>query len=186
MRRRVLPFLAILTFLVAWGSGVQNSFATLAVGREKGTTVSSDDPTYRLYDLLDKSYDGKLTDFYLLADVYQDADHPGTDLQHILRVQYNKSLFFGKFRAYVRSIAKPTPEQLKDYTPQQLFNFGSDSERFDKIEPGAFGQKGDLYLRANGDRPLASAPVTPEVQAAYQKFLNQYLLPALSKGKSSN
>lgn len=186
MRRRFFPFLARVTLLVMCLAGVQNSFATFAGGREKTAAVSKDDPTYRVYDLLDKSYEGKLADFYLLADVYQDADHPGTELQHVLRVQYDKSLFFGKFRIQVRSLAKLTPDQLKSYTLEQLYDFASDSEKFEKIEPGTFGQKGDLYLRANGDRPLASAPVTPEIQAAYQKFLNQYLLPALSKGKSPN
>jgi hypothetical protein len=153
--------------------------------REKSAPISPNDPTAKLFGILDNNYDGKLTDFYILADVYKDADHPDQEWQHILRVEYDKKLFFGKFRILVRTISKPTADQLKTYSVKQMFDFGSDSAKYEKIDIGPFGQKGDLYLRAEGDMPLASAPITPEVQSTYEKYLTQYLTPALSKPKSS-
>lgn len=151
--------------------------------KEKKQVVSPDDPTYRVFNLLDTSYGGKLADFYLFGDVYADPDHPGQELQHILRVEYDKKLFFGKFRIYARAVAKPTEAQLKAYTVKEFFNFASDSEKFEKIDAGPFGQKGDMYMVATDDGPLASAPITPEAQAAYQKLLTQYVIPALEKNK---
>ncbi len=150
--------------------------------KEKSRGVDANDPTYRLYQLLDTSYAGKLSDFYLLADTLKDPTNPQQELQHVLRAEYDKSRFFGRFRIYVRSVSRPTAEQLKTYTPKQIYDFGgSDSEKFEKIESGPFGKTGDLYLRSTDDRPLASAPVTDEIQKQYDFFVVQYLLPALQK-----
>lgn len=181
MRQSRFPFQAMATLMVALVAGQPARIGA----REREQPTSADDPTSKLFTLLDSSFAGKLKDFYLLADVYKDGDHEGEELQHVLRVEYDKNLFFGKFKIYVRSISKPTDEQLKAYTTKQLYDFGSDSEKFEKIGPGSFGQKGDLYLRATNDMPLASAPITPEVQATYQKFLTEYLIPAVEKSKRS-
>ncbi len=152
------------------------------LAKEKVQAVDTNDPTYRLFLLLDSTRGGKLADFYLLADVYKDPKNPDQELQHVLRVDYDKNRFFGKFRIYVRSVAKLTPEQLGTYTPEKVYEFGaSDSEKFEKIEPAPFGQRGDLYLRAEDDRPLSSAPITEDVKKAYEVYLTQYVLPALQK-----
>jgi hypothetical protein len=155
------------------------------MAKEKNPPIPANDPTAKLFNLLDNSYDGKLSDFYVFADVYQNPAHPDQEWQHILRAEYNKNLFFGKFKIYVCGISKPTDAQLKTYTVKQMYDFGSATAKFEKIAAGPFGEKGDLYLRAEGDRPLASAPITPEVQAAYDKYLTQYLIPALEKQKTS-
>jgi hypothetical protein len=153
-----------------------------ALAKAKQPAVSSDDPTYQLYQLLDSSRGGKLHDFYLLADIYKDPTDPTNELQHVLLVDYDKSRFFGRFRIYVRSVGKLTPEQLKTYTPKQIYDFGEeDEEEFEKINPGPFGQPGDMYLRATSAGPLASAPITDDVRNQYDSYLTQYILPALKK-----
>ncbi len=140
------------------------------------------DPTSRLFQLLDNSYDGKLNDLYLLADVYSDPANPGKQYQRVLRVDYDKSRFFGRFRIFVRSVAKLTPTQLQTYTPQQIYDFGEkDSAKFEKINPGPFGQNGDLYLQANGNGPLQTAPITENVRQQYDFLLTKYILPAVEK-----
>ena len=154
--------------------------------RGKTQPVPSDDPTLKLFTLLDSSFAGKLADFYLLGDVYKGADHPDQELQHVLRVEYNKNVFFGKFKIDVRGIGKPTEEQLKIYSIQQFYDGGSEAERFAKLEAGPFGREGDLYVYTKGDAPLASAPITPEVQAEYQRLLTQYVIPALEKKKAAD
>jgi hypothetical protein len=155
------------------------------MAKEKNPPIPANDPTARLFSLLDNSYDGKLSGFYVFADVYKDPDRPDQEWQHILRAEYNKNLFFGKFKIYVCSISKPTEDQLKTYTIKQMYDFGSVSAKFEKIAAGPLGQKGDLYLRAEGDNPLATVPITPEVQATYEKYVTQYLIPALEKQKTS-
>jgi hypothetical protein len=154
------------------------------MAKEKNPPIPANDPTMKLFNLLDNSYDGKLSGFYVFADVYKDPAHPDEEWQHILRAEYNKNLFFGKFKVYVCSISKPTEAQLKTYTIKQMYDFGSVSAKFEKISAGPLGQTGDLYLRAEGDNPLAIAPITPEVQATYDKYLTQYLMPALEKQKT--
>ena len=154
--------------------------------KQKGPVVSPDDPTVKLFDLLNNSFEGKLADYFLLADVYHDPANAGKELQHVLRVEYDKTRYFGRFRIYARSLAKPTPDQIKAYTPKQLYDFASDSMKFEKIEAGPIGMQGDLYLQSDGNKPLASAPITPEVQSTYEKLVKDYLLPALSKEKGSN
>jgi hypothetical protein len=149
--------------------------------REK-PTVSPDDPTYQLYQLLDNSYGGMLKDFYVLADIYADPQKPGNQLQHVLRVDYDKSHFFGRLRIQVRSVGKLTPAQLKTYDPKQIYDFAEQDEaEFAKINPGPLGQTGDLYMHTKGNRPLAPAPVTAKVTKQYDTFITEYILPALKK-----
>jgi hypothetical protein len=57
-------------------------------------------PTYRLFKLLDHSYDGKLAGFWVVADTYTDPNQPGEALQHVLilvapNVNSAASRFFG-------------------------------------------------------------------------------------------
>jgi hypothetical protein len=151
--------------------------------KDKTPAVNPNDPTYKLYARLDSGHNGKLDEFYFLADEFKDSEHPGETWQHVILAEYNKSLFFGKFKMTVHSISKPTPDQLKVYTVKALYDFGSDSEKFAKINPGPLGQEGDLYMVAKGDNPMKSAPITPDVQAEYEKYVSQYLLPALEKSK---
>ena len=185
MRKPSRGLWALTSSVVFLGISLAIPGAGHASKKQKSPSVPPDDPTVKLFDLLNNSFKGKLADYYLLADVYEDPASPGKELQHVLRVQYDKNLYFGKFRIYARSLAKPTPDQVKAYTPQQLYDFASESIKFEKIIPGPIGMEGDLYLQSNGNSPLASAPITPEIQATYEKLVKDYLLPALSKEKAS-
>jgi len=154
----------------------------LHFAKEKPPTISPDDLTLRLYQLLDTSYGGKLSDFYVIGDVYKDPKTPDKELQHIFKAEYEKVRAFGKFRLYVRSVDKLTPGQLKDYTPKQIYEFANeDVEKFTKTEPGPFGKTGDLYLQATPDGPLATAPITDGIRKEYEAYITQYLFPALEK-----
>ena len=172
---RRLP-LAIAVVVVACSANPALSYA-----RQKGESVNPDDPTYQLFQLLDNSYGGKLTNFCLIADTYADPTHPGQMLQHVLQVDYDKDRFFGRFRIYVRGVSQLTPAQLKEYTPGQIYGFGSDVAKFEKINPGPLGETGDLYFRATVDGALASAPITEDVTREYDLLLTQYVLPALDR-----
>jgi hypothetical protein len=153
-----------------------------ALAKEKTVPVDANDVTFRLFQLLDTAYAGKLTDFYVIADVYKDPHNPSEELQHVLRADYDKNRGFAKLSLYVRSVGKIAPEQMKAYTPKDFYEFGlADQEKFMKTEPGPLGRPGDTYLRAEGDRPLATAPITDEVRKTYEFFLVQHLLPALQK-----
>lgn len=150
--------------------------------KHKKAPVSPDDPTYQIYQLLDNSYGGKLSDFYLLANVYADPQNPKVQLQRVLRVEYNKDQYFGRFRIYVRSVGKLTPAQLKTYSVEQIYHFGqSDDAEFEKIDPGPLGQSGDLYLKATNGGPLAPATITDQVRQEYESLITDYILPALKK-----
>ena len=151
--------------------------------KEKASQISPDDPTVRLYNLLDTKFSGKLEDFVLLADVVNDPKNPGQPQQHVLLVDYNKGRAFGKLNIHVRTVAQLTPEQLKTYTPKQIYDFGeSDTAKFTKTDPGPFGRPGDVYFASAADGgAMGTAPTTPEVQAQYEQFVTQYLLPALEK-----
>ncbi len=150
--------------------------------REKNRSSDPNDPTIRLFELLDNSYEGKLPDFYLLGDTLKNASSPDEELQHVLRLQYDKNRTFGRMTLHVRTLKKMEPEQLKTYTAKQIYEFGEeDSEKFVKSDAGPLGKTGDMYLRANGDRPLASAPITDEARKTYEQLLTQYLIPALQK-----
>jgi hypothetical protein len=155
----------------------------LHFAKEKKTqTVSPDDLTLRLFQLLDSSYGGKLSEFYVVGDIFKDPKNPDRELQQILKAEYDKGSNFMKLRIYVRRVDKLTPDQLKDYTPKQVYEFGdSDVEKFTKTEPGPFGRTGDLYFQAVDDGALATAPITDEVRKEYETYVGQWLLPALEK-----
>lgn len=171
--------LTITVLLAAHLFGIR---ANYLLAKEKLPPVGPDDATLRLFHLLDTSRGGKLADFYILADVYRDPTNPNDEFQHVLRAEYDKNRGFGKLNLHVRAVGKMAPEQLKSYTPKEIYEFGvADAEKFVKTEPGSFGRPGDVYLRAEGERPLASAPVTDEVRKVYETFILQHLLPALEK-----
>ncbi len=163
---------------VAWGLWVGGGGA---YAKKKDHQIDTNDPTYQLYHLLDSTYGGKLTNFYLVADTYTDPKTPNQKFQHVLSVEYDKNLFFGRFKIQVRSVAQLTPDQLKTYTTKQIYDFGSDSEKFEKINPGPFGQEGDAYFRVVDDEPMTTAPITDDVRKEYETFLTAYILPALQK-----
>jgi hypothetical protein len=143
---------------------------------------AEDGATVRLFQVLDSTRNGKLEDFYLLADLYKDAGKPDEQFHHVLRVEYDKSRAFGKLRLYVRSVGQMTDEQLSAYSPKQIYDFGeADQEKFVKTSTGSFGGSGDLYLRAGTDTPLATAAVTDEARKEYETFVTQHILPALQK-----
>ena len=151
--------------------------------RERKPAVGPDDATLHLYNLLDSRFDGKLKDFCLLGDIVSDPKNPGEPQQHILCTDYDKARGFGKLQIHVRTVAQPTPEQLKAYTPKQIYDFAeSDDQRFTKSDPGPMGAVGDVYVvPTQPGGPLASAAITPEVQAQYERYVTQYLMPALEK-----
>ena len=150
--------------------------------KRKKPAVSPNDPTYMIYQLLDDSYGGKLTNFYLLAGIYADPQDPASQLQRVLRVDYDKGRYFGRFRIYVRSVGKLTPEQAKTYSSKQIYDFGENDEaEYEKIDPGPLGQKGDLFLQATSSGPLAPAALTSEVNERYSLLITKYILPALQK-----
>lgn len=150
--------------------------------KEKPPTISPDDLTLRLFQLLDTSYGGKLSEFYLIGDVYRDPKTPDKELQHVFKVEYDKDKAFGRLRLYVRSVDKLTPGQLRDYTPKQVYDFAEeDVEKFTKTDPGPFGKTADLYFQASANGPLATAPITDEARREYEAYVSQWLLPALAK-----
>ncbi|HEV2245555.1 MAG TPA: hypothetical protein VGW37_02780, partial [Terriglobia bacterium] len=156
--------------------------APSAWAKRKHDSVNPDDPTYKLYQLLNDSSGGKLTDCYLLANLYPDPLDPSNELQRVIRVDYDKGRFFGRLRIYVRSVGQLTPAQMKIYDAKQVFDFGeSDSAQYEKINPGELGETGDLYLRASADGPLASVPITDEARQDYDMLITKYILPALQK-----
>ena len=169
---------AVFALLVLGGADLERLGA-----KDKAPQVSSDDPTLRLYNLLDSKYNGKLDDFCVLADVFNDPKNPGQPQQHVLRIEYAKDRAFGKLRIYVRTIAQLSPDQLKTYTPKQVYDFAeSDSAKFTKTDPGPFGKSGDMYFQPTSDGgPLGQVTATPEVQTQYEHYVTQYIIPALEK-----
>lgn len=167
-----------LAFL-AWGAG---GSARLGA-KEKPPQLNPNDPTLRLYNLLDSKYNGKLDDFYVLADAFNDPKTPGQQSQHVLRVEYNKDHAFGRLKIYVRTVGQLTPAQLKAYTPKQIFDFAEvDVAKYTKTDPGPFGKPGDVYFDSGADgSPEGTPPITPELQARYDRFVTQYIMPALEK-----
>ncbi|MFB3923336.1 MAG: hypothetical protein ACE145_16560 [Terriglobia bacterium] len=156
--------------------------APTVVAKDKTPPLDPNDPTLRLFQLLDSTRGGKLAGFFVVADVYKDPGSPDEELQHILRAEYDKDRGFARLSLYVRSVGKIGPEQMKTYTAKEFYEFGiADQEKFMKTDPGPFGVAGDTYLHAEGDRPLISAPVTDEVRKTYELFVAQHLLPALQK-----
>lgn len=167
---------------VLFVAGLSGNGAQALLAKEKVASVDANDSTYRLFQLLDSARGGKLTDFYVIADVYKDPSNPNEELQHILRADYDKNRGFARLSLHVRSVGKIVPEQMRVYTPKEFYEFGlSDQEKFMKTDPGPFGAPGDTYLRSDGERPLATAPVTDEVRKAYEVYVTQHLLPTLQK-----
>lgn len=159
-----------------------SSRAGSVFAKEKTPPIGPDDPTVRLFQLLDSAYGGKLSDYYILADVYKNPNNPNEEFQRVLRLDYDKGKTFGKLNLYVRSVGKMQPEQLKAYTPKMVYEFGvADGEKFVKTEPGSFGRPGDVYLQASEDRPLTSAPVTDETRKMYDRLVTEHVLPSLQK-----
>ena len=169
---------AVFAFLVAGGGNAGRLGA-----KEKAQQIGPNDPTFRLYNVLDSKYNGKLDDIFLLSDLANDPKNPGQSQQHVLRLDYNKDRAFGKLNMHVRTVSQLTPEQLKAYSPKQIYDFAeSDSAKFTKTDPGPFGRPGDVYFEPPADGgAMGTVPVTPEVQAQYERFVTQYLLPALEK-----
>jgi hypothetical protein len=155
--------------------------------KERGQQVDPNDPTVRLYKILDSKYKGKLDDFFVLADIFNDPKNPGQPQQHVLGVDYNKDRGFGKLSLHVRVVGQVTPEQSKAYTAKQIFDFGeSDSAKFTKTDPGTFGKPGDVYFQPTADGgAMRTASVTSEVEALYERFVTEYLLPALEKNTAN-
>jgi len=150
--------------------------------KHRADQADPDDATSRLFQLLDSARDGKLADYYLLADLYKDPDKPDDEYRHVLRVNYDKSRGFGKLNVWVRSVGKMTPQQLETYTPKQIYDFAeTDQEKYVKTSAGQFGTPGDVYLHATQDGPLVTGPVTDGVRKSYGLFVTEYLLPALQK-----
>jgi hypothetical protein len=177
-RARAITGGAVITLLVL-GCGDAGRLA----GKERNSPVSSNDATFRLYNLLDSKYNGKLEDFYVLADVFNDPKNPGQAQQHVLRVEYNKDRGFGKLSIRVRTVAQLTPEQLKTYSPKQIYEFAeTDSAKFTKTDPGSFGRAGDVYFEQAADGgALGKVSITSEVQAQYDRYVTEYIQPALEK-----
>src|SRR5438876_9354944 len=91
--------------------------------KHKGEQADPDDATSRLFQLLDSARDGKLADYYLLADLYKDPNEPDDEYRHVLRVNYDKSRGFGKLNVWVRRLGKMIARQLEAYTRRQLDGF---------------------------------------------------------------
>src|SRR5689334_10650234 len=152
---------------------------TLATAKDKPVPVDPNDATARLFQLLDGSHEGKLSDFYILGDLYKDKNsaNPDQELQHVLSVDYDKNRGFGKLNIHVRSLDKLGPEQLKTYTAKQIFDFGEyDLEKFVKSVPGPLGQPGDVYLLADADHPLHDTPITDDVRKEYDFYVTQLII----------
>lgn len=157
-------------------------FVGLLSAKDKQPPPDPNDPTYRLYQLLDTKRGGKLSEYYVIADVYNDPKNPDIQNQHILRADYDKNRGFGKLNLHVRSVGKINSRQMETYSPKEFYEFGlMDLEKFLKTEPGPLGKPGDVYLRAHDDQPLHSTEVTDDIRKQYEGFLTQYLLPALEK-----
>ena len=153
----------------------------LAHAKQKENFAGSNDPTVRLFQVLDDSYGGKLTDFCVIADTYANPAQSGQALQHVLEVNYDKSRFYGRLTISVRGVSRLTPGQLREYTPEQIYGFGSDVAQFEKIRSGPFGETGDLYFQPIAQGALTPAAVTGAARQQYDRFLAQYILPALEK-----
>lgn len=176
------PILTALAMVALPAAVIVVSRTSDLYAKHKAEEVDANDPTLRLFQLLDSTRAGKLEDLCLLADLYKDPDKPDQEYRHVLRVNYDKNRGFGKLNLWVRSVGKMTPQQLETYTPKQIFDFAeTDSEKYCKSSAGQFGAPGDVYLRASADGPLVTAPVTDEVRKSYAQFVTQYVLPALLK-----
>ena len=172
-----IPAVLLLVFLTSQPKSL--------AAKDKTLPPDPNDVTYRLFQLLDDSHSGKLANLYVIADTYKDPGNSDGELQHILLVDYDKNRNFGKLNIHVRCLSKLAPEQLKTYTLKQIFDFGvEDTEKFVKTDPGSFGRPGDMFLRATGEMPPSTAPITDDARKQYDFFLTQFLIPALAKKPS--
>lgn len=157
-------------------------FLPSLAGKDKAAVNDPNDPAMRLFQLVDNSKGGKLTEYYVVAGVYKDPATPNEEAQQILKVDYDKAKVFGKLQIVVRSVGKLQPDQMKAYTAKDFFGFGlSDQAKFIKSEPGPFGKPGDMYLQSMPDRPLSSVPVTDEVRRNFETLVTDFIMPALEK-----
>ena len=69
--RRAHLLLLVLGAVIGAAAGVRQMPA-----KEKTPAVNPNDPTYKLYALLDSNRNGKLEEFYFLADEYKSSEHP--------------------------------------------------------------------------------------------------------------
>ena len=177
----VLNRFTLFALLATCLAGISAS-VSLCKDKDKAPPLDPNDPTVRFFQTADDLRGGKLSEFYVVADVYHDPALPNEQSQHVLKVDYDKAKVFGKLQIVVRSVGKIQPEQMKAYTAKEIFEFGlSDQAKFMKSEPGPFGKPGDMYLVAPADRPLASAPITEPVRSRYESFVSEFLLPAMAK-----
>jgi hypothetical protein len=183
MKEMLSRILVAILLVAAWLAVAPGGFFVGHLSaKDKQPSLDPNDPTYRLYQLLDNKRGGKLSDFYVIADVYNDPKNPNIQQQHILMADYDRNRAFGKLNLYVRSVGKISSRQMETYTPKEFYEFGlMDLEKFMKTDPGPLGKPGDIYLRAHDDEPLHSTEVTDAVRKEYDVFLTQYLLPALEK-----
>ena len=181
MRKKILTVFMVAT-LFSTLSAVGMAGKEKGQGKDKTPAATTNDPTYRLFQLLDSARGGKLADFYVIADLYRNPQNPQEEFQRVLRVVYNKDHAFGRLTLSLRSVAKMDPAQMSTYTPKQIYEFAeSDMEKYTKTDPGPFGGKGDLYFHVTDIGALAMVPITEEVQRTYDTLLTQYILPALGK-----
>lgn len=175
-RIRAITCGTILTLLIVGSAG-------RADAKERNSPSNPNDPTYRLFSLLDSKFNGKIEDFCVLADLISDPQNPGQQLQRVICLDYSKDRAFGKLNIHVRTVAPLTPDQLKTYTPKQTFDFAeTDTSKYTKSDAGSFGRPGDVYFQAAPDGgPLTSASATSDVQTQYELLINQYIMPALEK-----
>src|SRR5579864_8416262 len=118
----------VMGLLVLGGAGVQRLGA-----KDRVLQGDPNDPTYRLYSLLDSKYNGKLDDFCVLAGITDDPKNPGQSQQRVIRVTYNKDRGFGRLGIYLRTVAPLTPEQMKAYNAKQVYDFAeTDVAKFTK------------------------------------------------------
>ena len=76
--------------------------------REKSSPTDPNDPTHRLFTLLDDKFNGKIEGFYMLADLVPDPKNAGQQLQRVIEIDYGKDRAFGKLNLHVRTVAPLT------------------------------------------------------------------------------
>ena len=181
MRIKILTVIIVAT-LFSTLSAVGIAGKEKGQGKDRSLAATEDDPTYRLFQLLDTTRGGKLADFCVVADLYRNPQNPQEEFQRVARVVYDKDRVFGRLTLYLRSVAKMDPVQMSIYNPKEIYEFAeSDMEKYTKTDPGPFGGKGDLYFHVTDSGALTMVPITEEVQRTYEMLLTQYILPALGK-----
>ena len=181
MRIKILTVIIVAT-LFSTLSAVGMAGKEKGQGKDKPLAVTENDPTYRLFQLIDTTRGGKLADFYVVADLYMNPQNPQEEFQRVARVVYDKDRAFGRLTLSMRSVAKMDPAQMRTYSPKEIYEFAeSDMEKYTKTDAGPFGGKGDVYFQVTDIGALSTAPITDEVQTTYATLLTQYILPALGR-----